>query len=78
MSKDNTCICGHAKAEHGERLARQGKVRTLSDGCFKCSCENYEALAGKSDTMTPEQRRRKLESIERQLSYLIGQVRELK
>jgi hypothetical protein len=76
------CACSHSAFNHNPVMAREGSVRFSLAGCAVkgCGCEKYEADERGSAILDggKQARVKRLDTIERQLNYLIGQVRDLK
>jgi hypothetical protein len=77
------CLCSHTVFNHHPKMEREGAVRFTLGACAVqgCGCTKY-VVAGRGGSAILDDdrkaRNQRLETIERQLNYLIGQVRDLK
>ena len=74
------CICGHSSDSHTPRLAREGKPRTVLACTFVgCGCLEFKG-ADKANRakLSPEERDRRIRSLERQVRQIQLQIQELK
>ena len=82
-----TCNCTHDSTNHGPRMAREGKPRTLASACLESDCpctlftpaqEKGASQAEMCSRISDDEKARRVRSLERQVRQIQIQIQELK